>query len=82
MKRPRQTAAPSTQEVASSFADRVRDMREHFRIHGWYRAQDVRGVLGDPLERVQVEPKEAETTNDGKKAELFRPAAWRTLLSQ
>lgn len=67
MKRLNRPERHAAHQADSSFADRVRDMREHFKLHGWYRSQDVRTVLGDPLERVQIEPRLSATTNDKKK---------------
>lgn len=53
----RQTSEPPIRgSEASLLPEWVREMREHFQLHGWYRAQDLRRVLGDPLERVEVPP--------------------------
>jgi hypothetical protein len=32
----------------------VNEMHEHFRKHGFYRAQDLQRVLGDPRESVEL----------------------------
>jgi len=37
----------------------VSEMHEHFRQHGFYRAEDLQRVLGDPRECVEV-----RSTND------------------
>jgi len=55
MKRP----AKAVPEVAKvNEAPWLHEMREHFATTGHYRAQDVRRVLGNPWDRVEVANKD------------------------
>jgi len=48
----RLSAVPEARNVVESLW--LHDMREHFAETGSYRAQDVRRILGNPWDRVEV----------------------------
>lgn len=46
--------APVQQEAPPAIPAWVQEMHEHFREHGFYRAEDLQRVLGDPTVRVEM----------------------------
>lgn len=54
---------PSDAQTLPAESEWVEEMHEHYRQNGFYRAQDLERVLGDPREHLEVKTSDEEPIN-------------------